>query len=328
MNTLIFLVAAGVGNPPTAPLHCPAAVAAKGDVKGGPPLAHTFELTHRGAGTLTITKVEAGCGCLRQSLTTGVLQPGETAKLTLEVNTLTQPDGPNRWQVAVVYKIEAPGVPAQAGELLLQVNATLSREVSVNPPQLGFSTTGEASQVVNVTDARKKPLKVVKAVSSSKHLVVEIGPMDLNKATNTPVTVKLSADAPVGHRDETVTLLTDDPEYPELRIPVRVLKRAAGAVTAAPESVAVRFASGQTEVSTLVQLRAADGKPVGVAGAECDLPGVTVKWSPESGAVAVVRVTVTESAAAQAGTCKVRVKLAEPAGQEVVIPVAWTAIKK
>jgi hypothetical protein len=325
MNTLILLLAAGVGNPPAAPLYCQTPVAAKGDVKGGPPLAHTFELTHRGTGILTVTKVEAGCGCLRQSVTTGVLGPNETAKLTVEVNTLTQPDGPNCWQIAVGYKVESPGVPIQTGELLLQINATLSREVTVSPPQLGFSTAGAASQVITVSDSRAKPLTVLKVATSSAHLTADIAPAATGK---TSVTVKLAADAPVGHRDESVVLLTDDPSYPELRVPVRVLKRAAGAVSTAPESVAVRFAAGQAEVSTLVQLRAADGKPVSVAAVESDHPGVAVKWAPGSGAVAAVRVTVTEAAARQTGTCKVRVKLAEPAGQEVVIPVAWTAVKK
>jgi hypothetical protein len=100
-----------------------------------------------------------------------------------------------------------------------------------------------------------------------------------------------------------------------------VLKRAAGAVTAAPADVAVRFAAGQAEVSTLVQLRAADGKPVAVAAAESDHPAATVKWSPGSGPVATLRVTV---AAGDPGRCRVRVRLAEPAGQEVVIPVSWT----
>jgi len=33
-----------------------------------------------------------------------------------------------------------------------------------------------------------------------------------------------------------------------------------------------------------------------------------------------VRVTVS---AADAGACRVRVRLAEPAGQEVVVPVSW-----
>ncbi len=327
MNTLILVLGAAIGNPPPAPLQCATPNAAKGDIKAGPALAHTFELTHRGqAGTLSITKVEASCGCLRQSLTTPVLQPGETAKLTIEVNTLTQAEGPNRWQVTVSYKVESPGVPPQNGELLLQITGTLTREVSVTPPQFGFSTAGAASQVVTVTDTRAKPLTVLKAGTSSPHLTVEIAPREAGKPQS--LTVKLAADTPTGERDEAVVLLTDDPAYPELRIPVRVLKRAVGGVTAAPETVAVRFAAGQTEVSTLVQLRAADGKTIGVSGAESDHPGVTVKWSPGSGPVAAVRVTVTESAAVQAGTCKVRVKLAEPAGQEIVIPVGWTAAKK
>jgi hypothetical protein len=326
MNTLIFLLATSIGNPPATPLRCPATVAAKGDVKGGPSLVHAFELTHHGTGTLTITKVEAACGCLRQSLTSGVLAPGETAKLTLEVNTLTQPDGPNRWQIAVGYKVEAPGTPAQVGELLLQITATLSREVTVSPPQLGFSTTGTAKQVVSVKDSRGKPLTVLKATTTSPHLMAEVASHVAGKGQE--VTVMLSADAPNGHRDEAVVLTTDDPAYPELRVPVRVLKRAAGGVRVAPESISLRFAPGQTELSTLVQLRSADGKPIEIAAAESDLPGVAIKQSTGTGAVAVVRVTVEESASCQSGACKVRVKLSQPTAQEIVIPVAWTrAIK-
>jgi hypothetical protein len=332
MNTLILLAAA-LGAPP-APLSCANPVADHGDVKGGPPLSHTFELTHRGAaGTLTITRVEAGCGCLRQHLTAGVLRPGEATKLTIEVNTLTQPDGPNRWQAVVSYRLDVPGAPGQpppppqTGQLPLTIAATLSREVSVTPPQVAFSCTGEASQTLTITDRRRdKALKVVRVESSSPHLIAEVGPREGGppKAT-TGITLKLSADAPPGHRDEAVVLLTDDPEYPELRVPVRVLKRVAGGVTAAPEEVAVRFAAGQAEVSTLVQLRTADGKPVAVAGAESGHPGVAVKWSPGPGPVATVRVTVS---AGDSGTCRVRVRLAEPAGQEVVIPVSWTGGKK
>jgi hypothetical protein len=324
MNTLIFLVATGVGNPPAGPLQSDAAVAAKGAVKGGPPLHHTFELTHRGAGTLAITKVEAGCGCLRHSLAKSVLSPGESTRLTLEVNTLTQPDGPNRWSIAVAYTVESPGAPAQTGQVQLEITATLSREVSVHPPQLGFSTTGAASQVLEVKDTRVKPLTVLKTTTTSPHLSATIAAA----GTAQQVTVKLAADAPVGHRDEAVVLHTDDPAYPELRIPVRVLKRAAGTVRPAPESISLRFAPGQTELATLVQLRASDGKTIAVASTECELPGVTVKHSTGAGAVAAVRVTVTETAAVRSGSCKVRVKLAQPAGEEIVIPVAWTVSMK
>lgn len=330
MNTLILLTALGVGNPPPGPLHCPAPAAARGDVKGGPPLAHTFDLTHTGQGTLTITKVEAGCGCLRQVLTTTTLQPGETAKLTLEVNTLTQPDGPNRWQAQVSYTVATPASSPQPRQLLLQISATLAREVSVTPPQVAFSCTGEAMQVLTLTDRRAKPLTVLKAGASNPHLGVEIGkPATAPTGERVqPVTLKLAADAPTGHRDETVLLLTDDPEYPELRVPVRVLKRVPGGVAAVPDSVAVRFAAGQTEVSQLVQLRSPDGKPITVTGAESDHPAVTVKWSAGPAALATVRVTVTDPGNGRPGTATVRVRLAEPAGHEVAIPVSWSGGKK
>ncbi len=327
MNTVITLIlAVGAGNPAKAPLHCPAPVAAKGQINGGPPLAHTFDLTHTATGTLTITKVEAGCGCLRQTLSANAMQPGETAKLTIEVNTLTQPDGPNRWQVVVGYRLESPGGVPQTGEVLLQITATLAREVAVHPPQLGFSTTAAASQVVTITDSRAKPLTVIRAGASSPHLAVEVGERVAGKGQG--ITVKLAADAPAGHRDEFILLVTDDPAYAELRVPVRVLKREAGAIKANPDAIAVRFAPGQTEVSTLVRLRSEDGKPIKIATVVSDHPKVLVKWSQETVPVAAVRVIVTEEAAIQAGTCTVRVTLEEPSGKEFVLPVAWSALKK
>ncbi len=330
MHTFILLSALASGQPLPAPatFHSPAPLSAKGDVKAGPPLVHTFDLTNATAGTVTITKVEAGCGCLRQGLGSSTLQQGEKTKLALEVNTLAQPDGPNRWQVVVSYKVDTPGVPVQNGEVLLQITATLSREIAVNPPQVAFSTTGEASQKLVVTDTRAKPLTVLKAASSAAHLTVEVGPVANAAGRSQSVMVKLAANAPAGHRDETVVLFTDDADCPELRIPVRVLKRAAVAVIATPEAITLRLAAGQTEVSALVQLRSPDGKAVSVAGAESDLPRVQVKFSTGGGPVATVRITVPEAVAAQAGRCTVRVRLTEPSGAEVTIPVSWSSTKK
>jgi hypothetical protein len=337
MNTLIVLSAVSAlafGQPPgsqapPAAFYCPTPTAAKGDVKAGPPLVHTFELVNNGTGTATITKVEAGCGCLRKALGTTTLKPGEKTQLVLEVNTLTQPDGPNRWQVVVSYNTEVTGAAIQAGELLLELNATLSRDISVRPPQVAFSTAGEANQALVVTDRRAKPLSVLKATASSAHLTVEVGPA-VNAAGQPrmqTIAIKLAGSAPTGHRDEIVVLYTDDPECPELRVPVRVLKRAPGAVTPTPDRVSLRFAPGQTEASALVQLRGAEGKAVKIAGVESDLPGVVVKYSPGADPVATVKVTIPESHSAADGRCTVRIRLSEPAG-EVAIPVSWSAVRK
>jgi hypothetical protein len=210
------------------------------------------------------------------------------------------------------------------------MTATLTRDIAVSPPQVAFSSTGAVSQALVVTDKRAKPLTVTKALASSPHLSVDIA-QPANAAAGQPrtqsVTIKLGATAPAGHRDEIVVLYTDDAECPELRIPVRVLKRPAATVTATPEEVTFRLAPGQTEGSALVQLRAPDGKAVSVAGADSDHPGVKVKHSTGSGAVATLRITIPEAVAAQPGRCTVRVRLSEPAG-EVAIPVTWTGGKK
>jgi len=50
-----------------------------------------------------------------------------------------------------------------------------------------------------------------------------------------------------------------------------------------------------SDVLVVERVRTADGKPVGVANAESDHPAVTLKWSPGSGPVAAVRVTVAGS---------------------------------
>ena len=321
MNAILTFLALGLASP-LAALHCPNPIVSKGDIKGGPPLAQAFELTHRGSGTLTITKVEAGCGCVHRTLSATVLKPGETAKLTLEVNTLTQPDGPNRWQAIVSYSVDQ-----QPAELVLAVTAKLSRQVSVNPPQVGFSTATEATQTLIVTDRRRKTLTVVKATGSSPHLTASIAAptLEANGTATQKIALKLSADAPAGHRDEVIVLQTDDPEYPEFRVPIRVLKKAPGIVSASPEEVAVRFAAGQEEVSSLLQLRAPEGKNIRIESATSEFPVVSTKFSTEAGPVATVRINVGGDAVLQSGSTVVRIRLAEPAGQVVLVPVSWTA---
>jgi hypothetical protein len=323
MFALLALLAAAPAQP-VAPLQCPAAVVARGDVKAGPPLTHTFELAHRGGpGAVTITKVEAGCGCVRRGLSAEALQPGETARLAVEINTLTQPDGPNRWQLVVGYRHDTPAGP-QTGELVLALTANLSREVVVSPPQVAFSTATGATQTITVTDTRPNPFTVTRVTTTSPHLTATpaapaAGPDGVRRQA---IVLTLAADAPLGTREETVVLHTGDPAYPELRIPVRVVKRAASGLVVTPDAVALRLAAGGPEVSALVQLRSPDGTPVRVLHVASDSPEVTARWPDAAAPVTAIRVTVS---ATRPGETRLRVRLADrPPGEELVVPVSWT----
>jgi hypothetical protein len=316
--------------PATGPLVADSPSADHGEVRTGPPLTQVFELTHHGPGTLTITGVGAGCGCLKPTLSREVLRPGEAARLTVTVNTLTQPPGPNVWKAVVRYRLADPGdgpTPPSVrpdSELELRVSARLVQEVSVTPPMLAVSTAAATTQTVMISDRRATPLTVRAATTTSPHLTATVRPATDSSPRTQPVDVTVADAYPPGQSDETLVLLTTDPAIPELRVPIRVTKRKPGSVTATPDAAEVRFARGQAEASALVQLRRPGGGELQIERVESDHPAVRAKWPASAGPVATVRVVVDRAkAGGRSGRAEVRVRLADPAGEALVLPVLW-----
>lgn len=307
-------------------LTCPTPVADAGEVRSGPPLVQSFQLTNRLSDrVIHITGLDAGCGCLRRELDRKRLAPGESATLRVAVNTLTQPEGPNTWRIGVRYQLEpiTGTVPVLAEEqkLDLSVAARIVREITVIPPAVAFSTTGAARQTLVVADRRERPLTLTRAVTTSAHLTATVGEArTVNGIREQSVELTLAATMPVGVAQETVVFTTDDPACPELRVPVTVNRRAANSVTVTPTQVEWTFAPGQLTVSRLVQLRAG-GQPVRIQAVESTHPAVTTKWASPGGPVATVRLSVP---AGPAGESIIRVTLTEPAGAEVAIPIRWS----
>lgn len=313
------------------PLNCPAPVADAGAVRSGPPLVQIFRLTNTHTEqTIRILGLDAGCGCLRRDLDRERLAPGETAELRVAVNTLTQPEGPNTWRIGVRYQLEPTATgkdtpsPEQSSEqrLELTVAARLVREISVTPPAVAFSTTGAARQTLFVTDRRNQPFTLTRAVTTSEHLTATLGEVrTVDGVRQFPVELSLAASMPVGEARETVVLTTNDPACLELRVPITVVRRSAGAVTATPARLELSAVSEGVPVSRLVQFRAG-GQPVRIQSVEPENPAVTVKWASPGGPVATLRVTVAGGAT---GESTIRVRFTEPAGAELRIPVRWSA---
>ncbi len=313
--------------PATGPLAATAPAADLGEAKSGPPLQHEFELRHTGErGILTITSVTTACGCSKGDVNPKVLKPGETAKLRVVVNTLTQPEGQATWKSSVKYTLTPDSAAATAHELDLALSAKIVREVTVEPPVLAVSTSGDAARThtIAVTDRRATDaLTVTKAHCTDPKIALDIKPAKSSgTGTVQEIAVTLPGDLPTGQHDDIITLTTTDPACPELKIPLKVAKRNAGDVAVTPDAATVRFAKGQAEASTLVQLRAG-GQPVSIRKVEGTQEGVTVKFSEGSGAVATVRVVVNLARAGALGQADITLHLAEPAGGVVVLPVSW-----
>ena len=305
----------------------------RGEVRTGATLTQSFDVQHRGAtGTLSITTIETPCGCLKPSASKSQLRPGEKSIITVTVNTLTQPAALHTWRVKVRYRVtpdtslpQPPDVQPDA-ELELKLSATLLREITVTPPMIALSTTSEATQTVLVRDHRTKSLTVLTATTTSPHLTATIVPASATEigVRAIPIAIHLKDTYPTGQNDETVVLTTDDPLYPELRVPIRVLKRKAGAIVPSPDSVEVRVSKSLDESSTLLQLRAPNRGAIRIAKIDCDHPAIRTRFASDAALAVTVRVIASREAAhQQTGQATLYITFAEPIGETLAIPVSW-----
>jgi hypothetical protein len=322
MTPVLFLAAVLGADP--APLAIDPPTVDCGELPANKPLVRTFRLKNTGPVALTITDVTGACGCFRHSLGARLLAPGESTELTVGINLMTQPEGPNTWRIAVRYKTDA--TPPVTGEQLIRLAAKVKKEVSVEPVALLLSAEREITGTFTVIDRRGKPLTVIGVRLGLKGVRADVKPAaDAGGRRTQKVELIVGDDCPTGQHADEVCIDTDDPEYKELRVPLRVIRKArATGVQVAPGSVTLRFAKDQWTASSLVRLKDADDREVMVEKAEADHPAIACKWAAGPGAMSTLRVTVDLDKAKAAGVGVVTVRVKGPAAETLLIPVSWT----
>ena len=321
MTPLLLLAVSVCADP--APLTIESPAVDLGERTANKPLVHTFQLKNTGPSPLTITDVTGVCGCVRQSLGSRALKPGERTELSLGINLLTQPEGPNTWKLAVRYQT---GDPPTTGESVVTVAAKVRKDVAVEPVALMLSAEREITGSLTVVDRRGKPLTVTAIRLGLKDVRAEVKPVaDADGKRTQRIELTVTESCPAGQYADEVCIDTNDPEYSDLRIPLRVVKKtAATGVQASPASATLRFARDQASASSLVRLRDADSRIVEVEKAESDHPAISCKWAAGPGSMATLRVTVDLKEARAAGVGVVTVRVKGPVEETILIPVSWT----
>ena len=324
MHTLhLFMLATALTAEPS-PLTIETPSVDLGELAANKPLVQTFLLKNTGSTSLNVTDVAGVCGCFRHKLSATVIEPGQTTELTVGINLLTQPEGTNSWKMAVRYR--TGGAPPTTGEQLVQIAAKVRKDVRVEPVALMLSAEKEITGTLTVIDRRGKPLTVTAVRLGLKDVRATVKPAaDVDGRRTQVIELTVADDCPPGQYADEVCIDTDDPEYKELRVPVRVVKKAAATgVQSAPGSVTLRFAKGQSAASALVRLRAASDGEVVVAKAESDHPAIACKWAPGPGAMTTLRVSVNLEKTKAAGVAVVTVQVKGPVAETILIPVSWT----
>jgi hypothetical protein len=294
----------------------------RGEIRSGPVLTQSFELKHVDAKgwPIEIEKVEIGCGCGRYELSTRKIAYGETAKLTFHINTLALPEGPASWSATITYH-DPPNKFLHT--LTVRLKANILREISIDPPVLALTASGEFSQTITFADRRKTPTRIAKAISPNPHFTLDLRePVDAQGVRKQEIVWKVAPTLPAGLHQETLLFTTGDPDYPELRLPVKVTKRDADGIQTYPTSATIVIANGESEASTRVQLRAG-GKDVSILSATSTTHGVSAEFSKGAAHLVIVRIIVNAALAGATGKAEVVVTLAEPKGKVIAIPVSW-----
>jgi Protein of unknown function (DUF1573) len=275
----------------------------RGQVRVGPPLMQSFRLTNHGQQSLTITGVTSTCGCLAPKLDRTSLAPGDSATLTVEVNTLSQPAGAVAWVTHIGWRMENT-----TGDLALTLKANLIAEVRVEPAAVAFQVRRTRSVDLTITDSRAKPFRITATGSTIPQVTAEVVASSDSHIQRIRVTA--TADGPPGVQSAVAWFTTDDPLYPQIRVPVTLNIPAKTRVTASPSVLFLEGSSGR------VLLRDGEGQPVQVERVEIEGP----LTATINGAVLTVSADKKKWDGAPS-TGKVIVHLQKPVAESISIPV-------
>jgi hypothetical protein len=317
-----FVVLALIAPAARADLSFPNPTVDVGEVRSGAPLRQRFAFVNQGPGAVEITDLHPGCGCLKPALEKRVYAAGESGEVTLEIHTLSQAAGPNTWEMHVAYRCGG-----EMRQVELTVVGRVIAEVTVQPAALVLSTEGTTSHEITLTDLRDRPLSVTGVHTSSPHLTGAVRRTAVDECGHRAIAVgvTVAADCPPGRYDETVVMLTDDPQYRELTMPVTVVKRAKQAVTASPASVSLAATAGQPVPTRIVLLRPAGDEAVAVERVEADHPAVVCTWAAGPDRCATLRVGIDRTKLPPDGLHTViHVHISKPTPTTVDVPVTCT----
>jgi hypothetical protein len=296
-----------------ADLHFPEPLADAGTVRSGAALVHRFACVNQGKDTAEIIELRPSCGCVKPHLGQRSVQPGAQVGLDLDVNTLSQEPGAHTWSLQVQYRCDGA-----VRSCTLRLCARIVTEVSVQPAALTVFAGQAVAHELTLTDQRSHPLEVAEVRTSSPRLRGRVTgqPRDDSGQRVRTISLEVAADYPEGRYEEVVDILTDDPDYRDLKVPVTVVKRGRQRLTASPEQVTLHAAS------CLVLLRDGDNAPVVIDGVESDDPALVCQWARGANRLATVRIGVRREAVTRGEAHGlVRVHVSKPVAETLTIPV-------
>src|SRR5262249_28444472 len=136
------------------------------------------------------------------------------------------------------------------------------------------------------------------------------------------VHLRVTEDVPQGAHEETLSIFTNDPAYPEIRVPVSVMKRPRQRVTAVPSRLDLTADAGSLSFTRTILIRDRENQEVTVEAVSSESPAVTCQWARGPGAMSTVKIKVdANSIHEKRWQTILRIQVAKPVPGTLQIPV-------
>lgn len=199
-----------------------------GDVPVKRSHAAAFSFTNRGEQAIKLRRLETSCGCLTQQFEQEIIAPGEDGRFRLWIQTASQSAGDKQYTCKAIYgPVDDPSVEYKA-DLVFRITLP-EQSVVVTPKAMIFHQPNSqvTERTVDVTDLRSQRLRILEATTKSKLLQVNIlEPSTLTKTERDEgvvgrLNVAVGA-VPPGTHNAVILIKTDDEEFDQLAVPVRI----------------------------------------------------------------------------------------------------------
>jgi len=196
-----------------------------------------FRFTNLSDRAVKVTRLTPSCGCLKPRLDKREYAPGESGQFFVHVSTAGEQPGPREYTITMEYEDPEPRKVQLGFRLELP-----PKQVYVTPRAVLVYTFGaeSAEKEILVTDNRDRPISVTGVETSKEFLSATVVESGIDDAGVKKTRIKVLVDpVSAGRHEAIVKIFTDDPKFPELKVPVRVHRQSPEAVKM-PQSAAKR----------------------------------------------------------------------------------------
>ncbi len=187
-----------------------------GTVPQGSKAEFEFKLQNRYEEVVHIASVTSSCGCTKPSIKKADLKTYEQGSIVCEFNTKDFV-GSRAAVVTVVF------TKPNLGEMQLIVRGTIRSDIVVEPGSIAFGEIDggeEKTTQVKVYYTGRKAWEITDVRSANQNLAVQLAAATTNGRQGYLMTVKLKDTAPAGDFTDQIVMVTNDPEFNYVTIPV------------------------------------------------------------------------------------------------------------